>query len=167
MCVSPSRPSTPRATCAPFTSSSSASACSLDEKGGVLVRDDDRPDGSSLNKEECDRLNAATPYPGLSTEFAIGLVIEIEASIAYGDWRTVEDILLRLLITELQPGDLSKLARTQIGPLLYAIERGRINAYTSLSVRLATAIVSIWSSHLRRLKLAHEQVASKRRRWRT
>lgn len=114
-------------------------------------------DGCAFTKAEVARLSSAEPYPALSTEFAVGLAVETAASVRIRDWTTVEDILMRLLRTELRPGDLTKLAPTQLGPLVFAIEQRLVSDKNHLAVRLASVLVSLWSAHLRRLGSAHRQ----------
>ena len=123
------------------------------QSGTVCIHSPDN--GCAFNKAEVARLSSAERYPEISTEFAKGLAIEMASSVRIRDWTTVETILIRLLRTELKPGDLTKLAPTQLGPLIFAIEQRPVSPENNLSGRLATVLVSLWSSHLLRLKAAH------------
>jgi hypothetical protein len=122
-----------------------------------VVRDDSFENGCAFAKVEMARLSAAEPYPELSTDFGVGLAIETAAAVGMRDWTTVEAILMRLLRTELKPGDLTRLAATQLGPLVFAMEQRPTSDKNHLAVRLASVLVSLWSSHLRRLRSAHSR----------
>lgn len=116
-----------------------------------------RDNDSAFGDDEFRRMKDAEPFPEITERLARSIVTEMERSIAIKDWVTVENMLIQLIATPLEAGDLSALQPTGIGGLALAIEQTRITNETSLSVRLATVLVSIWTSHIKMQQLAWEQ----------
>ena len=121
-------------------------------------------DGDAFNEEEKIRMRKATPFPDLSTSFMMELVVELDVSAQNQDWRTVEEILMSLIATELKPGDLTRMAPSDIGGAVLEIEQLRITNENSFSVRLATVLTSIFCSYLHRLMMARTSVLEKQRK---
>lgn len=116
-----------------------------------------RDNDSAFGDDEFRRMKDAEPFSEITERLARSVGTEMERSIVIKDWVTVENMLMRLIATPLEAGDLSALQPSGIGGLALAIEQMRITNETSLSVRLATVLVSIWTSHIKMQQLAWEQ----------
>ena len=109
-------------------------------------------------------MRRATPFPDLSTTFMMELVAELDVSVQARDWRTVEEMLMSLIATELKPGDLTRMAPSDVGGAVLEVEQLRVTNENSFAVRLATVLTSIFCSHLHRLMMARSSVLEKQRK---
>jgi len=120
--------------------------------------------GDAFNSEEEARMRRAAAFPVVSTAFMVELVAELDVSVEHRDWRSVEEMLMSVIATELKPGDLTQMAPSDIGGAVLAVEQLRVTNENSFAVRLATVVTSIFCAHLHRLSLARGQEERKRRK---
>jgi vacuolar-type H+-ATPase subunit E/Vma4 len=92
------------------------------------------------------------------------LVSELDVSVQNQDWRTVEEMIMSLIATQLKPGDLTRIAPSDIGGAVLEVEQLRVTNENSFAVRLATVLTSIFCSHLHRLMMARSSVLEKQKK---
>ena len=156
-------PSTPSRQAASTDESTSCSSQVSSRTATVKLHSTDE-DGDAFNRGESERMRRATPFPDLSTTFMMELVAELDVSVQARDWRTVEEMLMSLIATELKPGDLTRMAPSDVGGAVLEVEQLRVTNENSFAVRLATVLTSIFCSHLHRLMMARSSVLEKQRK---
>jgi|TARA_B110000037_G_scaffold218231_1_gene280841 hypothetical protein len=117
---------------------------------------------SAFTDAEMSRVASASPF-GRDSFVPSQIVQRMDLYIEDCDWENIENLLLRLLSTSLQPGDLSRIQDAELGALVFWLEQRRVTNKNSFGVRLAVVLVSLWSSYIHHLEAVRQKHKRKRK----
>ena len=111
---------------------------------------------SAFTDVEMNQIRNAAPFER-SSFVPNQIVARMDFFIEDADWGSIESLLLCLLATQLQPGDLSRIQDAELGALVFWLEQREVNNNNSFAVRLAVVLVSLWTSHIRHLEAVRQR----------